>query len=145
MLLNILSQKKQCFLAYDINSEAITQDRNYLLSNDEIKDMELLQTAADEMLETTCEEVLHRDTSVYSDEVVEIHKNLVNYVTQKTTRSEDGRFVMPLLWNPRVSHLLGHNFSLSKQILMSLLKKYKVDKNCSLQQIDKVFKVFAPV
>ena len=102
--------------------------------------MELLQAAADEMLATTCEEVLHRNTSVYCDEILKIHKNLVHYVTHITTRSEEGRLVMPLLWNPIVSHLLEHNFYLSRQILTSLLKKYKGDKDCSLQQIDKDFK-----
>ena len=83
---------------------------------------------------------MHKDTSVYTDESVEIHDKLIDYALEKTRRSNDGRLIMLLLWNLRVSHLLGQNFGLSKQILMCLLKKYHGKDEDRLNQINKVFK-----
>ena len=43
---------------------------------------------------------------------------------------------MPLIWNSRVSHLLGNNFGLAKRILESQTKKLTIDQ---LKMIDNVF------
>ncbi|XP_066964169.1 uncharacterized protein [Macrobrachium rosenbergii] len=71
-------------------------------------------------------------------ETVEIHTQLVNYVLEKTT--SEGRLIMPLLWNPRVSHLLGHNFNISEKILSSLQRKLQGNLDYKLKQINMVFK-----
>ncbi|XP_068228068.1 uncharacterized protein [Palaemon carinicauda] len=47
---------------------------------------------------------------------------------------------MPLLWNPRVSHLLGHNFNISEKILSSLQRKLQGNLDDKLKQINMVFK-----
>ena len=52
-----------------------------------------------------------------------IIRKLVRYLLNNTQRIEEGRLVMPLLWNGRVSHLLGENTNSAKQILKSNLKK----------------------
>ena len=46
---------------------------------------------------------------------------------------------MPLFWNSRVAHLLGDNYNISKNILLSTLRKH--GKNSELiHLIDKTFK-----
>ncbi|XP_068224897.1 uncharacterized protein [Palaemon carinicauda] len=92
-----------------------------------------------DVLDSVCDEALDRETSIYS-ETVEIHTQLVNYVLEKTTRNSEGRLVMPLLWNPRVSHLLGHNFNISEKILSGLQRKFQGNLDDTLKQINMVFK-----
>ncbi|XP_068227922.1 uncharacterized protein [Palaemon carinicauda] len=92
-----------------------------------------------DVLDSVCDEALDRETSIYS-ETVEIHTQLVSYVLEKTTRNSEGRLVMPILWNPRVSHLLGHNFNISKKILSNLQRKLQGNLDDKLKQIDMVFK-----
>ncbi|XP_068246865.1 uncharacterized protein [Palaemon carinicauda] len=92
-----------------------------------------------DVLDCVCDQALQRETSMYS-ETVEIHTQLVNYVLEKTTRNSEGRLVMPLLWNPRVSHLLGHNFNISEKILSSLQRKLQGNLDYKLKQINMIFK-----
>lgn len=63
----------------------------------------------------------------------------MNFVLDNTTQQHDGRLVMPLLWNGRVSNLLGNNYNLSKAILRTNLKKLSKNKD-HLQMYDDVFK-----
>ena len=42
---------------------------------------------------------------------------------------------MPLIWNTRVSHLLGDNFALSKRILESQIKKLDFEKNNMINNV----------
>ncbi|XP_068226482.1 uncharacterized protein [Palaemon carinicauda] len=92
-----------------------------------------------DVLDSVCDEALDKETSIYS-ETVEIHTQLVNYVLEKTTRNSEGRLVMTLLWNPRVSHLLGHNFNISEKILSGLQRKFQGNLDDKLKQINVVFK-----
>ena len=61
-----------------------------------------------------------------------MNKKVVEYVLSNTERTNEGRLIMPLPWNPQSQHLLGHNYSLSKKIILSNLKKLQRDNRLSL-------------
>ena len=56
-----------------------------------------------------CDFYLHKE-EVCREEDSEINSKLVEHLLENTTRNNDGRLVMPLLWNGRVSHLLASKF-----------------------------------
>ena len=135
------AEKLKFCLSSNVNFGEPCNDDNFTVLDDagEVVEVRLFE-ATNDILESVCEKALHKDTSVYTDESVEIHDKLIDYALEKTKRNNDGRLIMPLLWNPRVSHLLGQNFGLSKQILMCLLKKYHGKDEDRLKQLNKVFK-----
>ena len=132
---------KKFSLASNLNFSMPYNDENFSVFDDDGEVIEQnLTEAATEILESVCDYALHRDNSSYSDESIEVHNKLVEYTLNETSRNDEGRLVMPILWNSRVSHLLGQNFNLAKQILLSLLRKYRVNDYDKLTQIDQVFK-----
>lgn len=66
---------------------------------------------------------LHYDDPI-EENAIETNDSLVQFVLDRTVRLSDGRLQMPLLWNSKVSHLLGVNFNLSCKILKSNFKKF---------------------
>ena len=84
-----------------------------------------LERATDEILANTCHKYTNYDDEVYEMENSELNDQLVNFCLDRTIRNQDGRLVMPLFWNSKVSHLLGKNFNLSEIILKSNLKKLR--------------------
>ena len=98
-----------------------------------------LLNAANQVLENECTLIIGKETNKYKEDTVEVDNKLVQFTLENTTRNPEDRLVMPILWNPRTSHLLGKNLNLSKQILSGTLKKYEKDKS-SLVLIDEVFK-----
>ena len=98
-----------------------------------------LEKATKEILDRQCSELLNYDNSLQDINETETNVKLVNYVLDNTERSEDGRLVMPLMWNSKIAHLLGKNFNLSKQILKSNLRKLKRTEG-GLEMVDNVFK-----
>ena len=56
-----------------------------------------------------------------------------------TRRDENGRLVMPILWDKRTSHLLGSNFTLCKKILNSTVSKLRKEPE-KLEMVDQVIK-----
>ena len=97
-----------------------------------------LQEAAEDVLDSQCSMYLGTDSSGVESNV-ELNNKLANHVYDNTSRTEDGRLIMPLMWNSSVQHLLGNNENLSKQILKSNYKKLSKD-NEKLLLTDKVFK-----
>ena len=83
--------------------------------------------------------MLNYDEQITDEAVTERNKEVVQYVLENTYREEDGRLIMALLWNGKVCHLLGENYSLSRQILESNLKKLSRNKT-HLKMTDDVFK-----
>ena len=86
-----------------------------------------LQEAADQILESECYKYTNYDIQVYNDESVELHDTLVDYTLRNISRNADGRIIVPLLWNGKVSHLLSKNQHLSKSVLKSNLKRLSED------------------
>ena len=62
------------------------------------------------------------DMDVSSDN---LNQELVDFAMSNAERAEDGRLILPLLWNGQVSHLLGSNRGLAEKILKSNFKKLK--------------------
>ena len=92
------------------------------------------------LLKWKCEEILDENLENTDEGSFSEHnQRLIEFVLDNAKRSEDGRIVMPLTWNTKVKHLLGQNFLLSKQILMSNLRKLKKE-DLLLQMVDKAFK-----
>ena len=113
---------------------------NYSVVDDQGKLIQSkLQKATEEILHEQCFQVLDYEPSQLNETSVEAVDKLVKYVLDSASRTEDGRLVLPLLWNPKVSHLLGKNQTLSRQILKSNFKRYHKD-GSSLAMIDNVFK-----
>ena len=85
-----------------------------------------LEKLEDEFLENKCDTYLNKEI-IQNDDDVDLNNELVQYLLNNTERTEDGRLVMPLLWNDKVKHLLAHNFKLAKSVLLSNIKKYSKD------------------
>ena len=68
-----------------------------------------LQLAAEQILESECNYYLNYDSNVYNDESTELNNQLVDFTLKKIHRNEEGRIVVPLLWNGKVSHFLSKN------------------------------------
>ena len=98
-----------------------------------------LNKATEEMLEEHCLDFLDCDRVTITEDETETNKKLVKYVLDNTERDDDGRLIMPLMWNHKISHLLGKNFNLSRMILKSNLSKLK-NKSEQVQMIDDVFR-----
>ena len=98
-----------------------------------------LERATQDILDSECKSLLNYDEQITDEAVTERNKELVQYVLENTDRTEDGRLIMPLLWNGKVCHLLGENYSLSRQMLESNLKKLSRNKT-HLKMTDDVFK-----
>ena len=101
-------------------------------------DEKMLDAAAESILKQSYFEANQYFPSV-NDSVNEADAKLSQYVLNKTTRNEDGRLVMPLLWRGEVSHLLASNYNLALQILRSNLKRLQGNP-VRLQMYDSVIK-----
>ena len=91
-----------------------------------------------EELDKSCSFVLNEeiDLNVTLDD---LDLKLLDYLKNNTTRNQNGRLVIPLLWNPNVKHLLAKNFYLAKSILNSNLRKLDKNKD-KLKLVDVSFK-----
>ena len=120
---------------FDMNnysSFSVLNDKGHLIERK-------LMEATDQILETESKHFLNYDQVVYSDEIVDHNNELTNFALNNITRKSDGRLIVPLLWNTKVSHLLSKNEMLSKAILNSNLKKLK-RKDSNLKLMDSVIK-----
>ena len=66
------------------------------------------------------------------------NENLSKFALENISRNSDGRLIVPLLWNEKVSPHLAKNFNLSKQILKSSVTKLSRDPE-KLNMVDEVF------
>lgn len=83
----------------------------------------VLGRALNEAISDNFNNVMNYDLGTYEDKVIHDDEHLISFVLDNTTRLENGRLRMPLLWNDRVSARLSSNFNLSKAILRGNLKK----------------------
>jgi len=87
----------------------------------EIDEKELMR-ATEEVLEGRCSAVLQLNEEKNEDNI-QVNEKLVSFVLDQISREPDGRLIMPLMWKGEFSQLLGENFNLSKQILLSKFEK----------------------
>ena len=132
------------FSSYSTNVSNIDDsDEKYYIDtsfNVNLKDKFLHETAskaAQDILDRNCANIINYDCVEYEENSTKLNDELVQYAIDHTTRNDDGRLIMPLLWNKEMSHLLAKNDKLSRQILNSNLKKYGKDID-KLKMIDNV-------
>ena len=83
-----------------------------------VKDDHILEFQS---LDEKCGDILNKEN--FSDEnIPELDRELIEYLIENTERDEEGRLIMPLLWNDKVKHLLPTNLNLAKNILKSMFK-----------------------
>ena len=125
----------------DLIEETSYEVGNFLVTNNEDIEKYGLQRVVDEALqiEKHCHSVLNYDKIIYKEDSYINNDKLVDYVLKTTEIDNDGRLIMPLIWNPRVKHLLVRNINLSKQVLLSNFKKLSKNEN-KLKMVDEVFK-----
>lgn len=91
-----------------------------------------LDRAVESCLEDHCNHFLNKEDNILDTLNSDADIKLVDYLLSNTTRKEDGRLVMPLLWNCKVNHLLANNYNLAVKVLESSKKKLTKTSNLAL-------------
>ena len=116
----------------EIETQSYSCSNSYLLSeNDEISFSpnisDLNVDESDEALSGKCQNLLNicdeKNDAVETDTNVQ----LIDFVLSNTKYEDDGRLIMPLLWNNKNSHLLSKNYKLATKLLQSNLDRLKRD------------------
>lgn len=128
---SINDRDNNCLVNYDHLSTPITGE--YMPSSEDMpiaatcQDRDYTGKASNDSLAASCNSHLNVDENIYNDSSVELDNSLTQFLLNTCTRNEEGRIIMPLLWNERVKHLLAQNFHLAKSILYGNLKKLRGD------------------
>ena len=135
---NVLARERENF--EEVRSTEVETVVNSIILdvNGKVDEAEL-RKATEQMLESESKFFTHYDTVEEHCTSTETNQRLVEYALGATQRNDQGRLVMPLLWNSKVAHLLGGNKELTIAILNSNLKKLKRKPN-HLQLMDESFR-----
>ena len=110
--------------------------------SDLISDLELDFSTPQE-LDTKMNKILNVDNKMSKADVspleTDINIRLADYVLNNTKQKDDGRLIMPLMWNPAIKHRLTKNFYLAKRLLKINFKKLSSVEN-GLKQVDDIFR-----
>ena len=117
------------------NEDAIASS---VVVDEEIDELHLKEATA-QILNSKSDHVLCRETEYYDEERTEIDKKLIDITQNETTRTDEGRLMMPLAWKAKVSSSLATNFNLAKNVLKANEKKLLRNES-QLLMIDQVFK-----
>ena len=118
----------------------VTSNCNFSIASDKTSVIDKqLQLATEAILDTECKKFLNYDTNNYTDKVSNINQELTEYALQKITRNSDGRIIVPLLWNGKVSSFLSKNEQLAKAVLKANFNRYSKQPG-SLELIDHTIK-----
>jgi hypothetical protein len=98
-----------------------------------------LTKATQQVLENRCLRYTNYDQSIFKEDSPEVNDKLVKFALNNLSIDLNGRIIMPLLWNAKVSHMLGKNGGLAKLILKSNLSRYN-NNNSKLLLIDETFR-----
>ena len=100
-----------------------------------------IEKDTEEILQVTLDRILSvEDTESDPPSAMSItDQELINFVIKTAARNEEGRLILPALWNEEVQHLLPNNYFISLNILKSILKKY-IKTPEKLLQYDEVIK-----
>ena len=98
-----------------------------------------LQQATDAILESECKQFLNYDQNVYSEDVNNVNQELTEFALSKIHRNQDGRLVVPLLWNGKVSSYLSKSENLARAVLKANFKKLQKTEG-SLDLVDRTIK-----
>ena len=99
-----------------------------------------LPTSNDSKLVDKVNDMLYLDNAIENSSPIETDLNmkLANYTLDNVKRKEDGRLIIPLMWNPSIKHRLSPNYQLAKCMLKSTFKKLCSTKD-GLAKVDEVF------
>ena len=98
-----------------------------------------LLRATEGVLKYYSEYYIGKDFNNYEDLKSDLNERLIEQTLDWTVRDADGRLIMPLMWNNKVSHLLGKNYNLAKSILRSVTNKLDLNSE-KMKLINDVFK-----
>ena len=88
--------------------------------------------------ESELESLFRNLMNIYeSEEIEDFDKNLIKHVLDNISLNEEGRIVVPCLWDERVIDSLPSNYWIAHNILLSMRKKYEKDPN-KFKQYDDV-------
>ncbi len=66
---------------------------------------------------------LNKDVKTFDEVETNVNADLVEFLLENSKRSENGKLIMPLLWNSKLKHLLSKNYNLAKTPMLSSKKK----------------------
>ena len=113
-------------------------EANFVVVHDGEIDETMLKNASEEILTSSCNDVLQYEPKVHDEESTELDKKLTEMVLSNTTRAEDGRLIMPLTWKQNASHL-GRNSRLAMRVLKANENKLMKNEE-KLKMIDEVIR-----
>ena len=82
--------------------------------------------ATHDVLIENCNKLLNIHDMV-EDAVSDMDTYLARFVIENSYRNDEGRLVVPALWNSSVLHRLPNNYKLATKVLESVYKKLKAD------------------
>ena len=109
----------------NIARENVLDSGEYEIVVQDLDDTSLLK-CNEEVLDKTCTYHLNKD-NFPSEETCELNAKCINYLLDNFSFNKDNRPMMPLLWKPKVKHLLSQNYNLAKNVLVSNRKKFAKD------------------
>ena len=127
-------------IANDKEEDCVKTSVNTILIDPDghINESELMK-ATYQMLEEESKFFTQYEENETQDSPHEINQKLIEYTLSSTYQNEEGRLVMPLMWNSKVAHLLGSNKELAVAVLKSNLNKLR-KKPDYLKLMDESFK-----
>lgn len=123
------------------SGEIDLQINNFFISCDITHDQDIesmFDSSHSDTLNDHCARTLNYDDKVDSN-ISDIDQSLCESTLENIERDQNGRLIVPLLWQTANSHLLANNFNLCQKVLHSILKK--VNKiTGGLEMVDNVIK-----
>ena len=107
-------------------SPVVNSNNDDFLYNESIES-KIFDKAIESVLEDQCDLYLCKDDLIIDHENSDQNDELVSYLLNNVQRKDDGRIIMPLLWNTKVSHLLSDNYNLARNVLLSNKRKLSKD------------------
>ena len=103
-----------------------------------LNDFSVLEKASDGTLDEAIQHCLQYDVTNHSNNSSEVELN--NFVLNQSGVSEEGRLILPAVWNKSVIHRLPDNYNLAYNVLKSTYKKYEKQPD-KLHQYDMTIKM----
>lgn len=84
-----------------------------------------LESAAEQILNDEYKYFVGYDSHHYKEDTSVLNDQLISYTLGKIERNDEGRIIVPLLWNGSVAHHLSKNEGLAKAVLSTTGKKLR--------------------
>ena len=114
--------------SFDVNHVVLDDSGKLITEKLDYAVKEVIELEEQPLVRQRCSELCEVEKLTDESESLE-DQHIINKVLNNTSRMNDGRIVMPLMWNENYKGLLGRNFNLAKQILLASLRKLKKNKD----------------